>query len=99
MHPCMFYVSSILFQHYMHVHLHGASFLEVFDGLVASSSPVRGSGTLQCGIRARLQHGPEWAMKMQWKSLQVAAWASMGHEEPVSKGMLPSAQKKSEENQ
>ena len=32
--------------------------------LVASSSSVGGSGTLQSGIRAcRLQHGPEWAMK------------------------------------
>ena len=38
----------------MHVCFHGASFLEVFDGSVASSLPVRGSGTLQCGIRAKV---------------------------------------------
>ena len=40
--------------------------------MVASSSLVEWSGTLQCGIRA-----------------YVAAWASMGHEEPVSRDMLP----------
>ena len=49
-----FYVLSILFQLYMHVLVHGASFSEVYDGLVASSSPVGGPGTLQCGIRAKV---------------------------------------------
>ena len=43
--------------------------------VVASSSSVGGSGTLQCGIRAH-----------------IAAWASMGHEEAVTKARLPSAQ-------
>ena len=38
----------------MHVLVHGASFSEVYDGLVASSSPVGGSRTLQCGIRAKV---------------------------------------------
>ena len=73
-----------MFKHFklMCVHAHGASFLEVFDCSVASSSPVRGLGTLQCGIREK-----------------VAAWASMGHEEPISIGMLSSTQKKLEENQ
>ena len=52
MHLSMFYVLSILFQHYMHVRVHGASFLEVFDGLVASSLPVEGLGMLQYGIKA-----------------------------------------------
>ena len=33
--------------------------------MVASSSSVEGSGTLHCGIRAALQHGPQWAMKKQ----------------------------------
>ena len=47
-------------------------FSRMFDSLVASSSSVRGSGTLQCGVRA-----------------YVVAWASMGHEEPVSRGRLP----------
>ena len=47
MHIRMFYVLNFLFQHYMPVHVHGAIFLEVFDGLVASSSSVRGLGTLQ----------------------------------------------------
>ena len=51
----------------MHVHVHGAIFPEVFDGLVVSSSSVGGSGTLQCGIR-----------------VDVASWASMGHEEVVT---------------
>ena len=53
MHLSMFYVLSFIFQHYIPVHVHGAIFPEVFDGLVASSSPVRGSGTLQFGIRAK----------------------------------------------
>ena len=48
----MFYVLSFLFQHYMPVHVHGDIFLEVFDGLVASSSPVGGLGMLHSGIRA-----------------------------------------------
>ena len=30
--------------------------------IVASSLPVGGSRTLQCGIRAWLQRGPKWAM-------------------------------------
>ena len=50
----MFYVLSFLFQHYMDVHVHGAIFLEVFYGLVAASSSVRRSGTLQYGIRAKV---------------------------------------------
>ena len=58
MHLSIFYVLSILFQLYMHVLVHGASCPEVFDGLVASSSPVGGSGTLQCGIIAK---GVAWA--------------------------------------
>ena len=53
MHPYMFSILRILFQHCMHVLVHGASFPEVFDGSVASSSLVRGSGMLQCGIRAK----------------------------------------------
>ena len=40
----------------------------IVNGMVASSSLVGGSGTLQCGIRAH-----------------IAAWASMGHEELVTK--------------
>ena len=44
MHLSIFYVLSILFQIYMHVLDHGASFPEVFDGLVVSSSPVGGMG-------------------------------------------------------
>ena len=47
-----------LFEHfisiYMHVHVHEAIFLEVFDGLVASSLLVGGSGMLQYGIRAKV---------------------------------------------
>ena len=53
MHISMFYVLTILFQHYMHVLVHGASFLEVYDGLVVSSSSVGGSRMLQYGIRAK----------------------------------------------
>ena len=54
LHLSMFYVLSFRFRHYMLVHVHGAIFPEVFDGLVASSSSVRGSGTLQYGIRANV---------------------------------------------
>ena len=54
MHLSIFYVLSILFQLYMHVLVHGASFLKVFEGFVVSSSPVGGSGTLQCGIIAKV---------------------------------------------
>ena len=50
MHPCMFYVLSILSQHYMHVHVHGVSFPEVFDGLVASSSLAVELGMLHSHI-------------------------------------------------
>ena len=38
----------------MPVHVHGAICPKVFDGLVVSSSSVRGSGTLQYGIRAKV---------------------------------------------
>ena len=47
----MLYVLSFIFQHYMPIHVHGDIYPEVFDGLVVSSSLVRGSGTLQYGIR------------------------------------------------
>ena len=50
----MFYVLSFIFENYMHVHVHGAIFLEIFEGLVASSSSVRGPGMLQYGIRANV---------------------------------------------
>ena len=80
MHPCMFFVLSILFQHYIYVFVHGASFPDVFDGSVASSLLFKGLGTLQCGNRAK-----------------VVAWASMGHEELVRRGMFPSTKKKLEE--
>ena len=53
MHLSMFYVLTIFLQHYMYVHVHGASFLDVWC-MVASSSPVGGSGTLQCGIIAKV---------------------------------------------
>ena len=49
--------------------------------MVVSSSPVGGSGTLQCGIRA-----------------YVAAWASMGHEELISRGKLPEHRRKKSVN-
>ena len=54
MHLSMFYALIFLFQHYMPVHVHGVICSEVFDGLVASSLPVRGLGTLQSGIRAKV---------------------------------------------
>ena len=47
MHLSMFYVLSILYQHYMYVHLHGAICLEIFVCLVVSSLPVGGLGMLQ----------------------------------------------------
>ena len=50
----MFYAIIFLFQHYMPIHVHGAIFLEVFDGLVVASSLVRVSGILQYGIRAKV---------------------------------------------
>ena len=54
MHLSILYVLSFLFQIYMHVLVHGASCPEIFDGLVASSLLVRGLGTLQCGIKAKV---------------------------------------------
>ena len=38
----------------MPVHVYGAIFPEVFVCLVASSSPVKGSGTSQYGIREKV---------------------------------------------
>ena len=54
MHLSMFYVIVFIFQHYIHVHVHGAICSEFFDGLVASSSLVTGSGMLQYGVRAKV---------------------------------------------
>ena len=54
-------VQSTLLQHlvsiFMYVHVRGASCPDV-NGWVASSSPVGGSGKLQCGIKANVA---EWA--------------------------------------
>ena len=65
----------------MPIHVHGAIFLEVFDGLVASSSPVRGSGTLQCGIRALVG---AWALMGREDAVTELIWASEGHEEQLT---------------
>ena len=40
----------------MHVFIDGASFPEVFDGLVAPSSSVEGSGTLQVDNTPQLEN-------------------------------------------
>ena len=50
-------VQSILFQHFMYIHVHGAVSWMV-NAMVASSSPVGGSGTLHCGIK---DHVVAWA--------------------------------------
>ena len=55
--------------------------------LVVSSSPVRGSGTLQSGIRAyRLQHGPKWAMK---DAVTEAGFLSAQQRSAVDERKLP----------
>ena len=58
MHLCMFYFKAFQFvSFFSYVKLHGASFPDVWC-LVASSSPVGGSRTLQIGIRS---HVAVWA--------------------------------------
>ena len=47
----------ILFQHFIYFHVHG-EVARMVNSMVASSSPVGGLGTLQCGIRA---HVAAWA--------------------------------------
>ena len=47
----------------MPVHVHGAIFPEVLDGLVASSLPVRGLGTLQKEVF--------WDVQLEFISLEV----------------------------
>ena len=53
MHLSNFDVLSIYFRYYTYVHVHGARCADVWC-LVASSSPVGGSRTLQCGIRVHV---------------------------------------------
>ena len=89
MHPCMFYVSSIVFQHYMYVHVHGASFPEVFDGLVVSSSPVRGSRTLQCGIREKFAAWASMGREDVVTEPSLQHWASEGHEDQLAEAGFP----------
>ena len=43
--------------------------------MVASSSSVRGLETLQCGIRASLQHGPQCSMKTSDRGRVHLYWA------------------------
>ena len=56
----------------------GAIFLEVFDGLVESSSLVRGSGMLQYGIRETVV---AWSWIDREYVVKELIWASEGHEE------------------
>ena len=50
-------VQSIMFYHFMYIHVHGVV-ARMVNAMVASSSLVGGSGMLICGIRA---HVAAWA--------------------------------------
>ena len=64
---CMFYFKSF---HFLCMYMFMGLVSWIVNGMLASSSPVEGSGTLQCGIRA---HVAAWASMGHEESVTEAS--------------------------
>ena len=73
-------------------------FAQMFDGLVASSSPVEGLGTLQYGIRAKVAAWACMGHEDAVIELMLQHLGLRGHERSVNRGRFPTTQKKPGEN-
>ena len=92
LHLSMFYVLRFIFQHYMHVHVHGAIFPEVFVCLVASSSLVRGSGKLHTCSYKTLLHFYNCSVSQNYSSLSIGCNTSRSTSYNFSKQQIYGSQ-------